>query len=145
MASRLPAPLSSMCHCLGRAVKSCKNQASFFLSAGQIIIKENVQRFAKRLHQECDWQSHSWWSRLAKRWTFSCIDTTNDYQIIIQIYYICTEGRPAVRHFCQLLLIQPTTNAKGSLNCRDYNSSNDTRRCWQCIILLIVSHIRWQR
>ena len=31
--------------------------------------------------------------------------------------------------FNQLLLIQPTTNAKRSLNRRDKNSSNDTRRC----------------
>ena len=30
----------------------------------------------------------------------------------------------------QLLLIQPTTNAKWSLNRRDNNPSNDTRRCW---------------
>ena len=29
----------------------------------------------------------------------------------------------------QLLLIQSTTNVKGSLNSRDNNSSNDTRRC----------------
>ena len=31
--------------------------------------------------------------------------------------------------FRQLLLIQPTTNMKGSLYRRDNNSSNDTRRC----------------
>ena len=30
----------------------------------------------------------------------------------------------------QLLLIQPTTNAKWSLNRRDNNPSNDTWRCW---------------
>ena len=34
------------------------------------------------------------------------------------------------QRFNQLLLIQPTTNAKGSLNRRENNSSNDTRRCW---------------
>ena len=34
------------------------------------------------------------------------------------------------QRFSQLLLIQPTTNMKGSLNRRDNNSSNDTRRCW---------------
>ena len=32
--------------------------------------------------------------------------------------------------FNQLLLIQPTTNAKWSLNRRDNNPSKDTRRCW---------------
>ena len=36
--------------------------------------------------------------------------------------------------FSQLLLIQPTTNAKVSLNRRHNNSSNDTRRCWLCSI-----------
>ena len=35
-----------------------------------------------------------------------------------------------IARFNQLLLIQPTTNAKWSLNRRDNNSSNDTRRCW---------------
>ena len=40
------------------------------------ITQENIQSFAKRLHQEC-----AWWSCLAKRRIFSCIDTTNDYQI----------------------------------------------------------------
>ena len=34
------------------------------------------------------------------------------------------------QRFNQLLLIQSTTNAKWSLNRRDNNSSNDTRRCW---------------
>ena len=34
------------------------------------------------------------------------------------------------QRFNQLLLIQPTTNAKWSLNRRDNNPSNDTRRCW---------------
>ena len=38
----------------------------------------------------------------------------------------------------RLLLIQPTTNAKGSLNRRNNNSSNDTGRCWKYTILLMV-------
>ena len=45
--------------------------------------------------------------------------------------------------FNQLLLIQPTTNAKWSLNRRDNNSSNDTERCWWYTILLMVRQIRW--
>ena len=40
------------------------------------------------------------------------------------------------RLFSQLLLIQPTTNAKWSLNRRDNNPSNDTRRCWYYTIFI---------
>ena len=40
------------------------------------------------------------------------------------------------QRFNQLLLIQPTTNAKCSLNRRDNNSSNDTRRCWWYTIFI---------
>ena len=47
------------------------------------------------------------------------------------------------QRFNQLLLIQPTTNAKWSLNRRDNNSSNDTKRCWWYTILLMVRQIRW--
>ena len=48
-----------------------------------------------------------------------------------------------MKSFNQLLLIQPTTNAKWSLIRRDNNSSNDTKRCWWYTILLMVRQIWW--
>ena len=42
----------------------------------------------------------------------------------------CWATQLVFQRFNQLLLIQPTTNAKWSLHRRDNNSSNDTRRCW---------------
>ena len=54
------------------------------------------------------------------------------------------------RRFNQLLLIQPATNARWSLNRRDNNSSNDTRSIFWCRLKnccpcdwVIISHWLW--
>ena len=62
------------------------------------------------------------------------------YNFLVQCYTSCHND---LIRFNQLLLIQPTTNAKWSLNRRDNNSSNDTKRCWWYTILLMVRQIRW--
>ena len=54
------------------------------------------------------------------------------YAVNIVMYtdWLCVENeREREKGDSQLLLIQPITDAKGSLNRRDNKSSNDTRRC----------------
>ena len=123
-----------------------------------LSLQENVRRFAKRLHQECDWQdwergrllthdgrvwglgvsnlplsqscqSHSWWSRLATRRTFSCIDNYQRLPTLSFILFLSAVSKlDMVREKAECIAVRACASAHFVFPLRKPNERRNIRK-----------------
>ena len=129
----------SMCYCrLNRTMnadflppeKNCIHLNAVFLRRRKVRVHSSIQMTVSGKHRLVGrrWHPRSIWGYIELT-GFSAAHDLGEDTVERGGEMPLNTLNPSFQRLSQLLLIQPTMNAKGSLNRRDNNFSNDTRRC----------------